>query len=107
MPALRRREQRCERARLRHGVERRAGPVHALGERRAQVRRAEGHDVPDALDPVVAPLGGMVAAERATSPPIEWPITAMRSTSTGHSATRRSSRSASSRPFSEMCRPVL
>ena len=46
-------------------------------------------------------------AERATSPPIEWPTSAISSTSSGQAATSSSSRSASDSPFSEMWRPLL
>ena len=46
-------------------------------------------------------------ALRATSPPIEWPTSAIRSTSTGHAATSSSISSLRQRPFCEIWRPLL
>jgi hypothetical protein len=46
-------------------------------------------------------------ALRATSPPIEWPTSAIRSTSTGQAATSSSMSSLSDWPFREMRRPLL
>jgi hypothetical protein len=46
-------------------------------------------------------------ALRATSPPIEWPTSAICSASTGHASTSSCISSLSERPFSEMWRPVL
>ncbi len=46
-------------------------------------------------------------ALRATSPPIECPMSAIDSTGTGHAATASSSSAARSQPLREMWRPVL
>ena len=92
-----------ERARLGREVQRGAQRVHGLLERCAHVRRAERD--PCADERVHSPPRWQ--ALRATSPPIEWPTSAIRSTSTGQSATSSSSSAASDAPFAEMWRPVL
>ncbi len=56
-------------------------------------------------DPV--PLPAWCSALRATSPPIECPISTRSLTGTGHASTSRPSRASSERPFAEMRSPVL
>ena len=57
-----------ERTRLGDRVERVRGVVHALRDRRAQVRRAERDDVPDAAGPGVPGLGALVGGAARDEP---------------------------------------
>ncbi len=55
----------------------------------------------------VSPSVTTAHAARITSPPIEWPTSAIRRTPAGQWATRRSSSEASATPFSAIGSPVL
>ena len=65
MPALRRRRKRAKRARLGRDVQRRAERVHGLLERRARVRRAEGHGQAHLLRPIAAVMARGAGDEAA------------------------------------------